>query len=212
MTAPLPGIEPPRPSAPARSEDTTGESPRGATLWEMALEGGAPTLVGRDPAPLSVAPRRRVPRWALTVIGVAALGGVVLAVRSFEAGKATPATSDQWAGSNPGASPSTPSASPGSQSPGSQTACSAQPLAPTAPVGATTEILVAHVPPGSAITIDLAYPGGTARYSVPSSSSGVTEVPVAVGGAPPGQPVQVSVTAGSSSCHTLFTVAPAPQG
>jgi hypothetical protein len=181
----------------------------------MALEGGGPTPVGGDPAAVSVAPRRHVPRWALGVVGVAVLAGVVLAVGSFEAGKATPSSSDPSAGSNPGASPSPPgaspgSASPGSASPGSPAACSVQPVAPSTPVGATTEILVARVPPGSAITIDLFYPGGTARYSVPSSSSGVTEVPVAVSGAPPGQQVQVSVTAGASSCHTVFTVAPTP--
>jgi hypothetical protein len=202
----LPGTE--SSAAPDRQPDT----PRGADLWEQALEGtdaGVEVQGGFSPRP--AAPRRAFRPWMIGVIATAAVAGVVFAVVSLQAGEAAPGSSDQAvagsAGTNPGASPSPPRASPGSQSP-----CSAQAVGQSTPAGATAQIVVSHVPPGAAITVDLAYPGGTARYSVPSSSSGVTEVAVTVPNAPPGSPVQVAVAAGGSTCATVLTEGPTPQG
>jgi len=202
----LPGTES------SAAPDPEPAAPRGADLWEQALVGGGTgveVLGGFSPRP--AAPRRAFRPWMIGVIAAAAAVGVVFVVASLHAGKAAPGSSDQAAagsaGTNPGASPSPQGASPGSQAP-----CSAQTVGQSTPPGATAQIVVSHVPPGAAITVDLAYPGGTARYSVPSSSSGVTEVAVTVPNAPPGSPVQVAVAAGGSTCATVLTEGPTPQG
>jgi hypothetical protein len=201
------GEFPSRHQLPALDEEAA-PIPPGASLWEMALEGrgGSPPTEDAS-AGESGNPRLRRRLWVAGVAGVLVLAGVV---GLLGIGRAT----DSRVGTPNGAAASSSAAAVSSDGTTSRqgSPCSAQPLIPDPSVGATDEIVVSNVPHGAAVTVELVYPGGSAQYSVGSNSSGVSDVPISVGSAPPSQPVEVSVTAGDSSCHTTFTPAASTSG
>jgi hypothetical protein len=190
--------------------DDLGEAHlRGSELWEMALRGGGriPTELRSHP-PSPKRKRPRLPKWTFAVLAVVVAGAVAGAMSLLAAGKAASNSSSTSVAVNP---PTSASATPPDPGRVSTHTCAAALAGLSAPVGATVEIAVSGVPEGSAVTVDLSYAGGTSSYSVPSSPGGVAEVTVTVPDVAPGQPVEATVTAGSSSCHTSFSPA-APGG
>jgi hypothetical protein len=175
--------------------------PPGASLWDMALEGrGRSSPAEGGPERGSATPRFRPRLWMAGVAGVLVLGGAV-GLLGLAGGTVS---SDRPSGQAVGPGPGIPQLSVGTTRHGSSS-CSAQSLIPTPVSGTTDEIVVSNVPPGSAVTVELAYAGGSAHYSVASDPNGVTSVPVSLTGVPASQAVDVAVTAGNSSCHTSFT-------
>jgi hypothetical protein len=198
---------PSRHKLPALDEETQ-PIPTGASLWEMALQGRGASPPDEDASSSeSGKPRFRRRMWILGVACVLVIAGVVGLFgigKSTNSGVGTPGGAP---GLNTGAGVSSDGTTSRQGSP-----CLAQPLVANPAVGATDEIVVGNVPHGAAVTIQLAYSGGSAQYSAAPTSTGYSDVPISVGSAPPSQPVEVSVTAGSSSCQTSFTPAASTPG
>jgi hypothetical protein len=190
---------PSRHRLPALDEETQ-PIPPGASLWEMALQGrggSAPDEFASSSESGNHRFRRRL--WIVGVAGVVVLVGMVglLGIgRSTDARVGT----DGATGLSSGAGVSANGTTSRHGSP-----CLAQPLITSPAVGATDEIVVGNVPHGAAVTIQLVYPGGSAQYSAAPSFTGYSDVSISIGSAPASQLVEVSVTAGGSSCQTSFT-------
>jgi hypothetical protein len=194
-------VEPPPHDEPAGPPELTDAPLRGASLWELAQEGSRRSPPTPDTSAVDAMAARR--RFTLRTVGVIGVVGVVTVVTLV----ATVTTPVSRAAGGGGASASgsvtrAPAVSPLATS---ASACSAEPSDPAPSVGKTVEILVSHVPIGTEVTLDLTFPGGSAQYSATAGSGGVADVSVAVIGDRPAQPVDVSVTAGASSCRTTFT-------
>jgi hypothetical protein len=192
--------------------DDLGESNlRGSELWELALRGGGqiPAELRSHPPPRT-AKRPRLPKWTLGVLALVVAGIAAGLMSLLATGKA--ASSHAGSSAAPAGSNSTVPLAPPDPGRVSTRTCSAAVAGLSAPAGATVQIAVSQVPQGAAVTVDLDYPGGTASYSVPSSQGGVADVTVTVPDVAPGQLVEASVTAGSSSCRTSFSPAASPAG
>jgi hypothetical protein len=191
---------------PALDEETP-LLPPGASLWEMALQGqgrSAPDEFAASSEPGKHRFRRRL--WMVGVACALVLAGMVGLLGIGRSTDARVATDAGAAGSSSGAV----SANGTTSRHGSP--CLAQPLVATPAVGSTDEIVVGNVPHGAAVTVQLAFPGGSAQYSAAPTVTGYSDVPISLGSAPASQPVEVSVTAGASSCQTSFTPAASASG
>lgn len=184
--------------------------PPGASLWEMALQGrGGSSLGDVASSSESGGPRRRRRLWiaGVATVLVLVLAGTIALLGLGTATDASLGTSDQSGGPSSGAPVSSNGTTSRQGSP-----CLAQPLVANPAVGATEEIVVGNVPYGAAVTVVVAYPGGSARYSAAPTSNGYANVPITVASAPSSQPVEVLVTTGHTSCQTSFTPAASTSG
>ncbi len=171
---------------------------RGETLWDLAQKGSTPPAHTPPDAPGS---RASIVRLIFGVVGVLGLLSIIAVVVN----PGSPVSSHPGAGGG-GANAS--SSDPAGQAPGpastSGSLCSVEALNPHPSVGTSDALQVSRVPPSTVVIVDLAFPGGSARYSVTSTFEGVASVLVAVN-SPPSQPVEVTVTAGASACTTSLT-------
>jgi hypothetical protein len=184
--------------------ELTDALPRGSSLWDLAQQGSqrSPHSAAASGAD-ALAGRRRFTLWMVGVVGVLGVVTTVSLVATVKApvsraaggGGASQSSSDSAAGAAGATVPATTSVS----------SCSAQAVDPDPSIGKTDEIVVSHVPVGTVVSVDLAFPGGSAQYSATSGSGGVADVRVAVVGDRPSRPVAVSVTAGDRSCTASFT-------
>ncbi len=176
------------------------------SLWDLAQQ--RPSPAAHTPVPNPPRSRATIVRRILGVVGILGLLSAIALIVT----PGTPVSSRPGAGGG-GAGASSPDTAVQTPAPvtTSRSLCSAEALDPRPSVGTSDSIQVSHVPPGTVVTVDLAFAGGSAAYSAKSNSAGVATVLVAVN-TPASRPVEVFVTAGGSACSTTLTPTEAQRG